>query len=352
MRVVLIAEKPSFAKVVIDELLFVEPDMDHAEFTLGWASEFYDLNTAFQFRRGEKFSSFPMTAEPEYRPMDFSGRYMDSPRSLSARKGLSARQMNKNSYVFDAEIGNEEFASRVRQADVVYFALDAGPSGFHTQMRAREWLSGIGGSFKVKHIVTYSLTTREIHCGLVEANNLPDLEDRAKLSIVKRYFDYNYLLNARPIMGMTFEKAFGESLPWPLSKNELQLLYFTRDRKPSSDGILHNVMSKWQGTGRYPAKGVHEHYSGIGNPASRATIIENLLKQGFLERINKKDIAISQRGRRLLEFIHPDCEDADQILRLYHWANLPLPEAKSKIDRYIMTFFGKQKRYLSTLSSH
>lgn len=40
------------------------------------------------------------------------------------------------------------------------------------------------------------------------------------------------------------------------------------------------------------------------------------------------------------------------MLRLYHWANLRLPEAKARIDRYIRTFFGKQKRYLSTLPTH
>lgn len=352
MRIALIAEKPYFAKVVIDELLFVESKMDHAELAVGWASEFYNLNTAFQFRRGEKYSSFPMTAEPEYKPMDFSGRYLDSPRFLSAKKGLSPKQTNRSSYAFDKEIDNEEFASNVKLADVVYFAVDAGPSGFHTQMRAREWLDGVGGSFEVKHLVTPSLTSREIHRRLVEADDLPDLEDRAKLSVVKRYFDYNYLLNARPIMGMTFEKAFAKSFAWPLSKNELQLLYFVRDRKPSSDGVLVDVMSKWKGTGRYPTKGVHEFYSGVGNPASRATIIENLVKQGFLERLDRRSIAISEQGRRLLDFIHPDCEDADQMLRLYHWANLPLPEAKAKIDRYIKTFFGKQKRYLSTLPTH
>ena len=298
MRIVLIAEKPSFAKAVIDELLFVEPDMDHAEFTLGWASEFYNLNTAFQFRRGEKYSSFPMTGEPEYKPMDFSGRYMDSPRFFSSKKGLSARQTNKHSYAFEADIDNEEFAANVKLADMVYFAIDAGPSGYHTQMRAREWLAHIDGNFEVKHLVTHNLTSREIHRRLIEADDLPDLEDRAKLSVVKRYFDYNYLLNARPIMGMTFEKAFAKSFPWPLSKNELQLLYFVRNREPSNDGVLIEAMSKWKGTGKYPARGVHEFYSGIGNPASRATIIENLVKQGFLERIDRRYTAISQQAGR------------------------------------------------------
>lgn len=349
MNIVLICEKPSFAKAVIDELLFVESEMDHSSFTIGWASEFYHLNSAFSFRRGDTYSSFPMTLEASYKPMSFQGCYLDGDRRLAARKGLSRQQRNEYSATFDAMIDDEAFVETVKKADVVYIAIDPGPSGYHVQLRVRQWLAAVGGSFLVKHLVTYDLGSVSIHNGLRDAGEIVDLEELAKLSILRRHFDYNYLLNARPVMGMTFEKAFAKRFDWPLSKHELQLLYFMRDGELRNDGNVIETMSRWKGTGRYETKG-WSNYHGMGNPASRATIIQNLLAQGFLERPKGKALAISAQGERLLAFMHPDCEDPDQVIRLYDWAQLSIADAKGKIDRYINTFFGKQKRFLSKVS--
>jgi hypothetical protein len=346
-KIVLICEKPSLAKYVIDELYFVEPEMDHAAFAIGWASEFYLLNSAFRFKRGESYSSFPLVREPEYKEIDFDGRYLDAEKCMAAKRGISSDQAGRRTTAFDAVIDMQEFVACVRNADVVYIAIDPCASGYHAQLRVRRWLSDLGGAFEVKHIQLFSLTSADIHVGVRDADEIPDLETKAKLSVVRRYFDYNYLLNAFPVMGMTFEKAFGKRFRWPLSKHELQLLYFLRDRKRLSDGQIIHEMSRWRGTGRYDRKGGYD--DGMGNPASRATILDNLVKQGFLERASGK-VVISEQGKRLLDFLHPDCEDPDQVLRIYEWAQLPVEVAKSKIDRYVKTFFGKQKRYLSKVS--
>lgn len=349
MKIVLICEKPSFAKRVIDELLFVEPDMDHSSLTLGWASEFYHLNSAFLFRRGDSYSSFPMTLEASYKPMSFQARYLEKTRCLGAKRGLSWKQTNLYNPTFDTTIDDETFVNCVRNADVVYVALDTGASGYHVRIRIQEWLATVGGNFEVRHLATNSHTSVAIYDGLCNAREINDLEDRAKLSVIRRHFDYNYLLNARPIMGMTFQKAFGRQFEWPLTKNELQLLYYMRDGKLRSDGDIIHTMSRWAGTGRYVTKGLRD-YDGMGNPASRATIIENLCAQGFLKRPKGKSLSITEQGERLLAFLHPDCEDPDQVIRLCEWAQLPVAVAKEKIDRYIKTFFGKQKRFLTKVS--
>jgi DNA topoisomerase IA len=344
MRIALICEKPSMAKSVIEELLFIETEMDRSAFVVGWANEFYHLNSAFVFPRGQAYQTFPMTREAEYKPLTFDGRYLDSEFRMEARKGIPP-----NTHPFgsrDHIIDNEDFVSSLKRADIVYIAFDSGPSSFHVQMRVLDWLQSLNAHFVVKHLPFTSLTSRDLHFGLVNAHEITNLSERAHLSLVRRHFDYNYLLNAYPIMGMTSEKACGQRLAWPLSKHELQVLYFMRDRKGLNDGQLCQVMQNWKGTGRYNTKG-WDWYYGIGNPASRTTIMENLLKQGLLERVDKRKLVISPKGERLLQFLHPDCEDPDQVMRIHSWAELPIDVAKSKIDRYIKTFFGKQKRFLS-----
>lgn len=345
MRVALICEKPSLAKYVINELVFIEPEMDHSSFVVGWASEFWHLNSSFIIPRGQSYQNFPMVREAEYRPVTFDARYFDSETRIPMRRGISARA-NMN---YDSVIDTEDFTTSVKRADVVYVVFDSGSSAYHAQMRVLEWLKSLDGNFVIKHFPVKSVVSEALHHGLINAHEIKDLATHAHLSLVRRHFDYNYLLNAYPIMGMTFERAFGTRLGWPLSKHELQVLYFMRHGRPITDGDLFNAMQKWKGTGRYKTKALH-FYNGIGSSASRYGIMETLKKMGFLDRKGKNSLVISPIGERLLQYLHPDCEDPDQVLRIYSWSLLPLDVAKEKVDRYIKTFFGKQKRFLSKMS--
>jgi hypothetical protein len=350
MRIALICEKPSLAKLVIDELLFIEPYMDRSALVVGWANEFYHLNTAFVFPRGQAYQAFPMTREATYRPLTFDGRYLDGEKLMHARRGLSSTsQFHPYSATYDSVIDNDEFVSSVKRSDVVYLVFDSNPTGYHVQMRVLDWLKSLEAHFVIKQLPILSVTSTDLHHGLVNAREIDNISEKAKLSLVRRHFDFNYLLNAYPIMGMTSEKAFGQRLAWPLSKHELQVLYFMRDRKVLNDGTLFEAMRLWKGTGRYNTKGWD--YYGMGNSASRSTIRENLKHQGLLDQVEKNNLVISPKGERLLQFLHPDCEDPDQVLRIYSWAQLPLDVAKQKIDRYIKTFFGKQKRFLSKVQA-
>jgi hypothetical protein len=62
-------------------------------------------------------------------------------------------------------------------------------------------------------------------------------------------------------------------------------------------------------------------------------------------------LKLSDLGHRYLDSLHPSCEDADLPFRLDAWSKLPEVEAKAKIDRYIRTFFGKQKNHLDRCRS-
>ncbi len=44
--------------------------------------------------------------------------------------------------------------------------------------------------------------------------------------------------------------------------------------------------------------------SGLGTPATRASIIEVLLKRGYVER-NGKSLDATEKGIRLIEIVHP-----------------------------------------------
>jgi hypothetical protein len=114
------------------------------------------------------------------------------------------------------------------------------------------------------------------------------------------------------------------------------------------DGQVINLMQKWAGTGRYPARAGAAGLR-FGSAASRLPILDNLLGAGLLARTEvdgKHAVQVSARGQELLNRLHPDCEDPDLPFRLHAWCEAGAA-SKPAIDRYIKTFFGKQKRFMA-----
>lgn len=174
--------------------------------------------------------------------------------------------------------------------------------------------------------------------------------------LVKRYFDWNWNVNSLAVLGAAMRRAGVPADAPPMSKYALQLLYWLRNEPPRSEGEIVHQMQRWVGTGRY----TYPQYQApsLGSPASRAQIVENLLDAGLLKKVLPENwmgpvaenrsppylLTVSERGRTLLELLHPDCEDPDLPFRLDAWCQQGA-KAKPAIDRYIRTFFGKQMRF-------
>jgi hypothetical protein len=164
---------------------------------------------------------------------------------------------------------------------------------------------------------------------------------------VTRYFDWNWNVNGLAILGEAQRRVGVAAGAPPLSKYALQLLYALRHLPPQTDGAVVSLMQAWPGTGRYPAQ-PGSGFSRMGSPASRLPIVDNLGKAGLLDWLEVSErhaLSVSERGHALLGLLHPGCEDADLPFRLHAWCEQG-EDSKPAIDRYIKTFFGKQKRFI------
>lgn len=156
------------------------------------------------------------------------------------------------------------------------------------------------------------------------------------------YFDYNYVLNATPILGLAARSA-GLKGTAP-SAFGLQLLYWLSENGGTADAyqLRNAVMAGWKGLGKY-TDGM-----GMGSIRSRHAIIERLVTGGYLTKgLRSRDlgmVSLSDRGRRFLSLLHKDCRDPDLPFRIRQWATMPEAAARSRIDGYIKAFFGKQAR--------
>lgn len=352
MKVVLLAEKPSAAETMIKAIMSVYPEYKVTDFLLYYRFRFMNLNRMFKFSHGHKFSEYPLVEETQYHDF-FTWEDMDTMFKNGHSVALNGDRIR--SIAIDDREDSVRVVDCFANAERIYVGFAEDYNGDpHLQLRLRDWLRSHGVNCRD---LTLRNWTNYTHADTVEviksAEYIADdeLVALATPSIIKRYFDFNYLQNSFAVIQKIAQVSLGNPLKHNLKKHELQLLYNIRSEKPRNDGQLIRNMMEWKGTGRYE---VNE--GSFGGPATQASYIENLVRNGLAIRVPVRrhpdydgmitNIVISDKGLRFLDWLHPDCEDPDQVFRIDQWSRLPYEEAKEKIDRYLMTFFGRQKRFL------
>ena len=89
--------------------------------------------------------------------------------------------------------------------------------------------------------------------------------------------------------------------------------------------------------------------SGLGTPATRAAIIEVLLKRGYIER-SGRSLEATEKGIRLIEVVHPEVKSPSMtgqweayLQRIHHGAAQLKPFLEG-IEKYVTEVVGKVGR--------
>lgn len=217
---------------------------------------------------------------------------------------------------------------------------DADRAGYMASRRLMTHLRGLGKvtqSHGVRALVSLANTD------IARTLNMP-LEDayvqaQCYEGQLKADFDFSFLVNAAGLLTRCYH-AVGGDLPNPVfSKYTIQTLYALRNAGHPTVGELVHLMAGWKGTGKH----INRHVS-LGGAASRGPLIYSLLYMGLATQTNQR-LSLTPRGEALLTTLHPDCEDADLPFRLEEW--MTKPEAgRVAAQRYMRTWFGKQKRFM------
>lgn len=166
--------------------------------------------------------------------------------------------------------------------------------------------------------------------------------DMLSFGRIKRYFEWNWNVNSQSVFREALSRiGVGPDAP-PLSKYSLQLLLWlatnTNGKLLSVAQVVSN-MEYWKGTGKYTG------HCSLGSPSSYSGILESLTKSGLIH-TRRHYVEPTTLGLKFVATLHKDCIDADLPFRIVQWCRLPFEEAKPKIDSYLKSFFGKQKRLL------
>lgn len=256
----------------------------------------------------------------------------------------------------------DETASRIRDADIIYVADDEGILGIHLMHLALQRVFPEG--YKERRIVYTRLRECETFpCVGDKRENARRILANAPSAqeVMDEYLDYSRTMNRfLTLYQFNSQRIFWRvtldiSLPifWP-NHSRLQFLYALRRRGTVDFEEVCRWAREWKGTGKYQTgttDWLRMYPSSITAPylGARLTLNGrfdyNLVAERFGPGSTK--VRLTDNGERFLSALHPDCEDPDMPFRVHEWCLMPREEANQRMDRYIRTFFGKQKRFMS-----
>ncbi len=335
MRILIVAETPAFTRNLApiarehwpaDDITFV-----HAV-PYG--------NFSFSYPRGQRLQDFPAIAEPRHRLASWA-EWRCSPQRLLP----------------DGELVSVEMTGALfTDADLIVCACDTDHTGAGSFDVLMQQVFRDRRAENCPSLALSALTPTAVREAFAQMAPFGErFAEKVTYGRLKRYFDWNWNHNSLVVLGEVQRRAGVALDAPPLSKYALQLLYGLRRRAPMPEESLHHLMHTWQGTGRYWAKpgswfagrGPAE-WPRLGSSVSRQTIIDNLLEAKLLASdevsAGRTQLRLSDRGIALLAQLHPDCEDPDLPFRLHLWC-LQGDGARSAVECYIRTFFGKQLRF-------
>lgn len=155
----------------------------------------------------------------------------------------------------------------------------------------------------------------------------------------KDFFEYNYNINSILFFNEIYKIIFKKDAEYSITKNFINILYFMLDKSNLSE---HKILK-------------YMEISKIGNPCSRAYILETMDSLGFFF---KKEIKCNQniKGKReiinlsaesisFLKYLHKKTDDPFLTSRLQDdYTNIKYSAFKNKYEKYLYNVFSKQKR--------
>lgn len=281
----------------------------------------------FDYPRGLPLSAYPVITAPAYR-LEREHAWM-----ASALEHLVHSSASNTPAV---RISNDFALEAIRGAKTFVFAGDPCPSSIHAFRGTMALLRpDLDPHAEYSAYVFNDFSQPVLMRAVAAPTTTADFAALAEQCVVKRYFEWNWNLNAVVLFGRAL-RAAGAPEGATVSKFGLQALYFLDAQRGMTEGALIGQMQRWTGTGKYKPEP-------MGSAASRGAIFEQLHEAGLISDGHVRHV--TWVGQQLLRLLHPGCKDADLPARLDVWMQEGLATAQPAMDRYLRTVFGRQARF-------
>jgi hypothetical protein len=363
MSMAVIVSRPSQAPDLMPHLCHLWPDEPHFDFLAVQLRGFYRP----AWPHGLRWQDYPYLApwdtesprfvpRTEAGPAPWVGRlHVDSWKAYVKQRDPAERHVPSQAPFATWCPNASLYEDRLHQASHVLAAMDPHPSSaFAAALLKRQFVSR-QATWEVMEI--HASDPASLRQALANRAPQPEWFDKsAAYGETKAYFDHQFALNSLAILGKTFVRPDQPQL-W-VSKYQIQLLFALGRLSPAREGEWSRRMRAWRGTGKYfdvnkPAppqpKYLGSIKEGMGSAASRMPMFQKMVSWGWICRMDdRRNWGLSEEGRRALDALHPKCEDPDLPFRLDEWCRQGLAVSRPSMDRYLRTFFGRQKNLLDS----
>lgn len=324
MSIVLVANTPHSAALIIPAIAQVHPDA-------GPVITIASTCTDFSFPEKTPHRDFPIIRNVEHKPFlvghGFAPRRKTSPISV------------------------DEAVEELSSASVVYLFFP-GPEGFRSLYHAELMIRSHNKVAEIRvvedHPLSPNVTVRAIETAALVDEYRPLLNAVA----IEEHFRFNFLLNSCPLIKALFERA-GSRAWCNMGAGALQMLLWLRSREKGKEGHsftakeLEIKASLWTGSDQFPridsfgrrislcAGSRHDDpgYSHYDDPGYELRNMGLLTDQ-------EEQLELTTTGRYVADAFPSSCRDPDLPFRVETWKHLPIEEAISEIDTYIINFFA------------
>lgn len=324
-NILVVSEKPSVIRRIAPH---VEQAWPGAKIT--FCSILSIVNPRMRYPRGLSWADYPYIGTPQY---TISPIYECDPHK------------NPTGNVEMTELSQHNLK---KGFDQIVYACDPDHSGAVSFAIIFEGLLGeqVWTEYEFQSVVLSALDHQSIANAFRNLQPFPiHFENELAYGYAKRYLEWNWNTNSLAILGEVLRRAgakpYGGNNPF-ISKYGLQALYFIERNPGHSIGGYFAAFDNWKGSGKYSVT------RNFGSCVSRTAFFDQLIGMSLVERISDSQYTVSATGVRFLEMLHKDCHDPDLPSRINAWGKEGLEKSKASMDRYIRTFFGKQKNAMST----
>jgi hypothetical protein len=320
MSIILVANTPHSAALIIPAIAELHPDA-------GPVITIAASRTEFSFPEKTAYSEFPVIRTVEREP--FLIDYGFAPRRKTT------------------PISINEVIEELGQASKVYL-FNPGPDGFRSHYHATLMTRCYSKDAEIRVIEDHVLQSTSVTKEAIEtAALIEDYKPILDAVAIAEHFDFNYRVNSHPLITNLFEHA-GSKAWRNLSAGALQLLLWLRSRGKGkgrnsfSSKELAIKAKLWEGSGKFACvdsfgrrislqAGDH-YYDPVGELSGMR------LLEGEQERLR-----LSSTGEFVADAFPSSCRDPDLPFRIEAWKRLPVAEAISEIDTYLINFFAFHK---------
>lgn len=294
------------------------------------------FGSAFWFPRTQVYQNLPLITDPQYKPSEWLA---ENPWFAPV---FAIFKLGTNGIVHKQVCDTAELMKQfLQQATSLLCAADWDHTG------------ALGFTLFVEHFVPHLhgkrhdvVCTHPCPADLMTLYRQPLSSDQSDFVAlgnagqIKRFFDYNFHLNGSVILGDLYRSIAHHHPAVSISKYMLLTLFYLQGTGPRLYHKLIGDMHRWKGK-----PGSQGPMTSVGSPPSQHGIIQNLVKLGLLSDSKKGMLEVSALGQQFILGLHKDCYDPHLPQRIAGWQKLTFTEAQPLIERYLKTFFGKQKRY-------